>query len=161
MRAGDKKYSDLLGPDRISIDIQASTKHAVIDEMIDMLGGHPAVTSIDDVRRSVHDREALMSTGVGSGLALPHAKTVGVSETIAAFGIIKPGIEFESVDGLPVELAFLLVGPESARSEHIRVLSWISRLMNRAEVRESLLRADSPDAVMSIFQSEGEHLVTK
>lgn len=161
MRSGNRKYSDLLDADRISIGIQAETKHATIDEVVDLLEGHPQIKDLDEVRHAVHERETLMSTGVGLGLALPHAKTNAVETSLAAFGIRRPGIDFESIDGVPVELIFLLVGPESARSEHIRILSWISRMMQSADVRKQLLDAGSRSEVMSIFESEGQQLVIR
>lgn len=159
MRTGNKIYSDLLQTDRISIDIRADTKHAVIDEVVDLLEGNSQIKDLDDVRQAVHERETLMSTGVGLGLALPHAKTRSVESSVAAFGIRRPGIDFESIDGVPVELVFLLVGPESARSEHIRILSWISRLMQREEIRRALLDAATPADVMALFESEGQQAV--
>ncbi|NND73132.1 MAG: PTS sugar transporter subunit IIA [Rhodothermales bacterium] len=139
--------------DQIVVPLKSSTKHAAIDELVDSLATHSSVKDIESVRGSVHDREALMSTGVGLGLGLPHSKSTGVVETVVALGISPTGINFESIDGLPVNIVFLLVGPEAARSEHIRILSWISRLMNREDVRQALGRATSPAEVMTVFDS--------
>jgi mannitol/fructose-specific phosphotransferase system IIA component (Ntr-type) len=153
MSGRDSKYSELVEAQYVRLDLVSTTKHTAIDELVDLLRGHSDVTDLEAVRSAVHDREALMSTGVGLGLGLPHAKTTGVISTVVAVGISRDGIEFESVDGMPAKIVFLLVGPDASRSEHIRILSWISRLMNRDDFRSALLAASSAEEVVAIFAS--------
>ena len=93
-----------------------------------------------------------MSTGVGMGLALPHARSAAVNDTVAAFATTANGVPFSAHDGQPVSMIFLLVGPEGERSRHIRLLGRISRLMNRDAFRQRLLDATTPDEALTLFR---------
>ena len=126
-----------------------------MNALIDLLKGHPAVNNLEDVRQAVFDREQVMSTGVGKGLGLPHAKTGAVNDTVAAFAVTQNPIDFGAIDSKQVRLLFLLVGNEQAKSQHIKLLSRISRLMNRDAFRDRLLQARTPEELLRIFQ-EGE-----
>ena len=145
----------LLSPGSILVGLSGMSKDEILDAMIDTLEGNPAVVDLDVVRKDVFFRENIMSTGVGQGLGLPHAKTKGVAETVAVFAVTESPIEYDAIDDRPVQLLFLLLGPETSRSQHIKILSRISRLMNRQQIREALLAAGSPDDVVDIL-SEGE-----
>lgn len=151
---------DLLTPDTVLVGLPGETKEGVLNNLIDSLDGQAAVRNLEEVRRSIFGREQIMSTGVGKGLALPHAKTPAVSESIAAFAVTQMPIEFGSIDDVPVRLIFLLVGTETAKSEHIKILSRISRLMNRDSFRERLLEAGSSDEILAIFE-DGETELTE
>lgn len=146
---------ELLTPDSVRVGLAADDKTDVLNAVVDMLAGHPAVSDLEGVREAVFQREAVMSTGVGKGLALPHAKTPAVTSTVAAFATLSKPVPFDAIDDEPVQLVFLLLGTEEARSLHIKILSRISRLMNRGPLRDKLLRADSAANVLSIFQ-EGD-----
>ena len=111
---------------------------------------------LEAVRKAVFEREKIMSTGVGKGLAIPHAKTKAVTENHAAFALLKEPLDFDSIDGEPVRLVFLLVGPESNNSQHIKLLSRISRLMNSGSFRETILNCTSTEEILNAFQDEEE-----
>ena len=145
---------DLLSSGAVRVGLAAPSKAAVLDGMVDLLAGHPAVLDLDGVREEVHAREARMSTGVGSGLAIPHARSGGVTGTAAAFAITAEPIGFGSIDGAPVRLVFLLVGPERERGHHLVWLSRVSRLMNRAGFRADLLAARTADDVLDAIALE-------
>lgn len=145
--------AELLRPDTIRVGLPGSTKAEVLDALIALLVHAPEVDDLAQVRADVLAREDQMSTGVGKGLALPHARSAAVSETVAAFAVTADPIPFGSIDDRPVRLLFLLVGPEDARSRHIRLLSRISQLMNSEEFRQHLLEADSPEAVLDLFRA--------
>lgn len=150
---------DLLSPDTVRVSLSGTSKEEVLDSVIDLLDGHPGVRDLKAVREAIHARERMMSTGVGKGLALPHAKTPAVDESVAAFAVTKESIDFGSIDNVPVRLIFLLVGTEIAKSEHIKILSRVSRLMNRERFRERLLAVDRPEDVLAVFKSgEGDLL---
>lgn len=151
----ETEITRLLSPGSICVGLPGKTKSEILDGMIATLEGHPAVVDVDRVRQDVLFRESIMSTGVGQGLGLPHAKTAGVLETVAVFAVTEEPIEYRAIDDRPVRLVFLLLGPESSRSQHIKILSRISRLMNRQQIREALLAAESPESVVDIL-SEGE-----
>ena len=150
--------SDLLAPEVIRVGLDGETKDVVIDRLVDRLAGHSGVLDLEQVRADVHARELQMSTGVGKGLALPHARSAAVNSTVAAFATTAEPIDFEAIDGDAVRLVFLLVGPEGERGRHIRLLSRISRLMNRDAFRAALLSAESPEAVLGFFRHAEEAL---
>ncbi|HET6568706.1 MAG TPA: PTS sugar transporter subunit IIA [Rhodothermales bacterium] len=145
----------LLTPETIRVGLPGRTKEEVINRLIDLLQGSPGVRDLEAVRKAVFEREAIMSTGVGKGLGLPHAKTAAVDDTVAAFAVTEQPIEFGSIDSKPVRLLFLLLGSEQAKSLHIKLLSRVSRLMNRDSFREQLLQAESAEDVLAAF-SDGE-----
>ena len=143
---------DLLRPEAVRVRVPGGEKDAVLDTVIDLIDGAPAVTDLDRVRRDVHAREEQMSTGVGMGLALPHARSAAVTDTVAAFAVTDAPVDFGAHDGQPVRLLVLLVGPEDERSRHIRLLGRVSRLMNREAFRARLLEAATPDEALALFR---------
>lgn len=159
MLAVETEISELLRADTVRVGLPGSTKDEVLKELLALVDNDPAVVDPEMVQKDVLEREALMSTGVGQGLALPHAKTRGVTEAVAAFAVSRNPVDFGSIDDQPVQLFFLLLAPESARSQHIKVLSRISRLMNRNDIREALLAAKSSDEVLEILGQGEESLL--
>jgi PTS system fructose-specific IIA component len=149
---GSLSISDLLTPETIRVGAPETDKASVLDALIDLLDGHPSVTDLAAVRHDVFEREAQMSTGVGLGLALPHARTTAVTETVAALATTREPVPFEAHDGEPVRLLFLLVGPEQARGRHIRLLGRVSRLMNQDSFRQRLLAAPSSEDALALFR---------
>jgi PTS system fructose-specific IIA component len=127
--------------------------------LIGVLGRDRNVEDLASVRDAVFEREELMSTGVGKGLALPHAKTRGVKETVAAMGITGGPIDFQAVDSEPVRIVFLLVGPPDAKSSHVRILSRISRLMNRQDVREGIIASTSAADLLKLLDQYEKQLI--
>ncbi len=150
----------LLTPSTVLVRVPGHTKEEVIGRLIDLLEGRPEVNDLETARRAVFVREELLSTGVGFGLGLPHAKSSGVNAMVAAFGVTEEPIEFDAMDGRPVRLLFLLVGPEDDDRRHVRVMGFISRLMSDPEVRRRLLRAVSAEEVLDVFERAEEHPVT-
>ena len=153
------KLHKLLTSETIRVDLDVSSKEEVLNHLIGLLADHPAVEDIAQVREAVFRREDMMSTGVGKGIALPHAKTPSVQSSVAAFAISQEPIDFEAIDDKPVRLFFLLIGNEEARSKHIKILSRISRLLNQDAFRERLLQADTVEEVLSIFEQGDVQLV--
>ncbi len=159
MLAVETEITQLLKADTVRVGLPGSTKDEVLRALLKLVGSDPAVVDPDIVETDVMEREALMSTGVGQGLALPHAKTRGVTEAVAAFAVSRHPVDFGSIDDEPVQLFFLLLAPESARSQHIKVLSRISRLMNRTDIRDALLAAKSSREVLDILGQGEEALL--
>lgn len=149
------EINQLLTPDRIRIALPETSKSGAIDALVDVLAGHPSIDSIEAVRRAIFEREKMMSTGVGKGLGLPHAKTDAVQETIAAFATTQHPVDFGAIDDEPVRLILLLVGPEADKSQHIKILGRISRLVSRDDLRGNLVGASSPDDVLRLLK-DGE-----
>jgi len=146
---------ELLSPQTVRVGLAGADKRAVIEAMIDLLAGNPSVKDLDEVQRVVLEREDIMSTGVGKGLALPHGKTSAVEGNVAALALTETPVDFEAIDGKAVRLVFLLVGTPEAKSAHVKILSRISRLMNRDEVRKRMLAAKTDEELYRAVQ-EGE-----
>jgi len=148
------KICDILRKDKIIPSLKGTSKMEVINELIDLFKDDERVTNIENMRMAVHDREKIMSTGVGKGFAIPHAKTVSVTDIVAAFGKLDTPLDFQALDGQPVNLVFLLVGKENLVGPHIKLLSRISRMMNKDEFRESLVSAKTVEDIYTLFDEE-------
>jgi mannitol/fructose-specific phosphotransferase system IIA component (Ntr-type) len=122
--------------------------------MIDLVASSPKVTDKEKVRKAIFEREEIMSTGVGNGFAIPHGKTEAVSDIVAAFAVTAQPIDYQSLDEKPVRLVFLLVGKDNLVGPHIKLLSRISRLMNKEEFRRRLLDLKSPREILEAFRQE-------
>ncbi|HVO75135.1 MAG TPA: PTS sugar transporter subunit IIA [Ignavibacteriaceae bacterium] len=148
------KLVDLISKQNVIADLQGSTKEDVINELVDLFKNDPRVKDIEKVRECVLEREKIMSTGVGKGFAIPHGKTGAVTEILAAFGKSNNPVEYEALDNQPVNLIFLLVGKDNLVSTHIKLLSRISRMMNKDEFRKNLINAGSKEEIIEIFRKE-------
>ena len=138
----------------IAINLPAQSKEECLNSMIDMLGGSAKVLDLEKVRTAILEREKIMSTGVGHGFAIPHAKTDALTDIVAAFATTREPIDFQALDDQPVRLVFMLVGRESHVGTHLKLLSRISRLMNNPSFREQLLAATSQEQVLHLFNEE-------
>ncbi len=148
------RLADLLSEEVIKVPLENTKKEKVIEELIDLLIATGKVHDKDAVFKAVMEREKVMSTGVGDGVAIPHGKAEGVHEVLAAFGIAQKDIDFQSIDEKPVRLVFLLVAPPNATGPHLKALSRVSRLLNKKEFRDRLLKAKSPKEVLELIQDE-------
>ena len=151
------KVLDLLNKNCIVADLKGQTKEDVINELINLFKDDSRVIDLEKVRDAVLEREKIMSTGVGKGFAIPHGKTNAVTDILAAFGKTTRPIEYDSLDGHPVYLVFLLVGKDNLVSKHIKLLSRISRMMNKDEFREKLIQAKDSEDILEIFKKEEEN----
>jgi fructose-specific phosphotransferase system IIA component len=144
--------TDLLSIERIKIPLQSQTKEDVLHELVDVCADAHGIENRGDVLRAVRERESVLSTGIGHGVAIPHGKSTAVSGLRMVAGRVAQPVDFDALDGEPVSLFFLLVGPESAAGPHIKALSRISRLVRRDDVRERLVTAESPEAFLRALQ---------
>jgi len=148
------KISDILEEKLVVTNLAGSTKDEIINSMVDLVAQSPKVLDKEKVRTAIFEREKIMSTGVGNGFAIPHGKTEGVSDVVAAFGVTAQPIDYQSLDEKPVRLVFLLVGRDNMVGPHIKLLSRISRLMNKEEFRNKLLEVKTPLEVLETFRKE-------
>lgn len=137
-------------------NLKAKNKEQVINDLIDTLRYDVESDTIEEIRNSVFEREKIMSTGVGKGLAIPHCKTKAVDRNYAAFARLESPLDFNSIDNEPVQIIFLLVGPDSNHSQHIKLLSRISRLMNSTSFHAKILKSDTSKIIIEAFQEEEE-----
>lgn len=148
------KISDILEEKLIVANLAAKTKEDVINSMVELVSQSPKVLDKEKVRSAVFEREKIMSTGVGNGFAIPHGKTDAVADVVAAFSVTAQPIDYQSLDEKPVRLVFLLVGKDSMVGPHIKLLSRISRLMNKEEFRNKLLASKSSHEILEAFRQE-------
>jgi fructose-specific phosphotransferase system IIA component len=147
----------LLDQNTVLPNFVVGSKEELINVLVDALEEQvESKEKLEEVRHAVLEREEIMSTGVGKALAIPHAKTKAVDENLAAFALLKEPLDFDSIDNQPVKLVFLLVGPESNNSQHIKLLSRISRLMNSSSFREKILDCTTSEEILKAFQDEEE-----
>ncbi len=147
--------SDLLQNGFVHVQLPGESKEEILHAMLNMLADHPNIKDFEGVCAAVFEREEMMSTGVGKGLAIPHAKTGAVEGMVAAFATTLNPIEYGSIDDVPVTMLFLMVSTDRAKSQHIKLLSRVSRLMNEDSFRRRLMEAQLSEEVLQIFQ-EGE-----
>lgn len=148
------KVSELLEERFILTDFKSDDKKDIINELIDLHKEDNNVNDLEKVRTAIHDREKEMSTGIGKGFAIPHGKTNAVNDVIVSFGKTTSDIDYEALDGNPVHLVFLLVGKVDLVSTYIKLLSRISRVMNKDDFRDKLLNAKTKDEIINIFKEE-------
>lgn len=150
------RLEEILDVERIDADFTATSKPAALEALAQLLceGATEvgAITTLDEVRRVLEAREALQSTGVGSGVAIPHGRVGGLDRFVGALAIHHEGVEFESIDGRPVSILFAVIGPEKAAGEHLKCLARIGRLLRDDGVRERLQRVTSSEDALSIVR---------
>jgi fructose-specific phosphotransferase system IIA component len=150
----EMKITDVLEEQFVRTNLPGTTKEEIIDAMIDLIGNSKNVLDKEKVRQAILEREKIMSTGVGNGFAIPHGKTDAVKDIVAAFAITEHPVDYQALDEQPVRLVFLLVGRDSLVGPHIKLLSRISRLMNKEEFRRELLSSETPKEVIELFQQQ-------
>jgi PTS system nitrogen regulatory IIA component len=153
------KILDILDKRSILPEISCQTKEGVLRELVRALAQAQAQAEKqiheDRMIEILLERESLGSTGIGEGVAIPHGKSKEVKKILAAFGRSRAGMDFQSLDGKPTHLFFLLIAPENSAGMHLKALAQISRLMKDQTFRKRLREARSGDEIQAIF-SEGE-----
>jgi mannitol/fructose-specific phosphotransferase system IIA component (Ntr-type) len=147
------RLSEILSEASIQLNIDETAKDAAIASMVSLLEATGAVTDAEQVLAAIRERERVMSTGIGGGVAVPHAQSPGASRLALALGRLRNPIGFDALDGRPVQLLFLVVGPEE-RGGFIRVLARIGRLLYSGDLQRNLLRARSSGEVMDLIRME-------
>ncbi|MFB4213853.1 fructose-specific PTS transporter subunit EIIC [Shouchella sp. JSM 1781072] len=148
------KISDLLKKDTIILDLQASSKATVIDELVAKLDEAGRLNDKETYKEAILAREAQSTTGLGEGIAIPHAKTAAVKTPAIAFGRSISGIDYEALDGQPSQLFFMIAASEGANNEHLATLSKLSTFLMDTAFRDQLLAAQSIDEVISIIDTK-------
>ena len=154
---GTMTLGHLLSVDQIIPEMQATERWSAIVELVDMLVGLGKIKQGDRdvVLSALRAREETMSTGIGFGIAIPHASSDRVSEVVAAFGRSSTGIEFDSLDNLPVKFIVLFIVPKDQFQTHLRTLAAIAKFLNDRAVRERLATAPGAREVLQIFEAPG------
>ena len=145
------RISELLPRSAIVLDLRSREKFEVIKELVRPLVAAGAITEESEFVSAIVRRENMESTGIGLGVAIPHARTKAVSSIVLAFGRSDSGVDFSSLDGKPSHLIFLIAAPEEQKTEYIMTLARLSKLLRKDEVRIGLNKAGSPDDVLRVI----------
>lgn len=156
------KISELLCKETINLNLEGDTKEEAINSLVDLLYSAGKVNDKELYKQKIWERENSTSTGIGEGVGIPHAKTSAVTSAALALGIIKDGVEFDSLDGEPVNLIFMIAAPEGANNEHLETLSKLSVLLMNPDFKDELFKTKSPDEVLKLIdkfeESENEEV---
>ncbi|WP_404960575.1 fructose-specific PTS transporter subunit EIIC [Staphylococcus pseudintermedius] len=145
------RITELLTKETIAMDLSATTKDGVIDELAQQLNQAGKLNQLDDYIAAIHKREQQSSTGIGEGIAIPHAKVEAVKTPAIAFGKSKAGVDYDSLDMQPAHLFFMIAAPATGAQTHLDALAKLSSVLMDENVRQALLEADSPEAVLAII----------
>ena len=147
------KLSKFTEESLINFNLKGTSKNEIINELVDLAAKSKLVKDRDELYQAVVEREKLVTTGVGYGVAFPHAKTKAVKGILIAFGRSQAGVDFEAMDKKPVHLFFLIAAPEDAIGAHLNVMARLSYIMKSEKVREKLMQTQSPKELLEIIDS--------
>ena len=145
------KIQDVLRKDVMLLDLQATSKEAVIDEMITSLVDKGYVTDFEVFKTGILNREAQTTTGLGDGIAMPHAKNAAVKEATVLFAKSNKGVDYASLDGQPTDLFFMIAAPEGANDTHLAALAELSKYLMKPGFADKLRSVSSPEEVIAVF----------
>lgn len=146
--------TNLLTLECINLNLKGQTKQEIIDEMVEILYQGGKLNDKEEYKKAILAREAQSSTGLEEGIAIPHAKTSAVKIPSIAFGLSKNGVDYESLDGEPSKLFFMIAAPANASNTHIEILSKLTTMLLDDEIREKLLEVKTEQEVMDILTSD-------
>ena len=149
------KICDLLQKEAIVPDLKSRNKIEVLEELVAPLAEIAAVNR-EDLVKVLMERERLGSTGIGGGIGIPHGKLKDLESLVLGFGLSRKGVDFESLDGKPTHIFFLLVTPENSMGLHLKVLARISRILKIDPFKDRLLNAADADDILAIIKEEDE-----
>jgi fructose-specific phosphotransferase system IIA component len=152
------RISSMMNEEMVNLSLESETKEKVIEEMAGAILQKKDIHDRDELIRAILDRENLESTGIGRGIAIPHARTNTIDEMVVVFGRSKIGVDFASLDGKPAQLFFLIVAPEREKSAYINVLARLSRLLRKDDFRKNLESASSAQKVIELIEKNEETL---
>lgn len=151
------KVSQLLKDTLIEVNLTATEKDAVLEHLVKMATlsiKEKSTVAPETVLQALKDREAIMSTGIGNGIAIPHAKVEGLDRLILLFARSANGVNFQALDEAPVNLIFLVIGPPSIGSDYMKLLAAISTLLKKKKVRTALLQAKDRTEIIAAIKAE-------
>jgi len=149
------KLLEVLDAQAILPDLKAGTKTEALEELVIPVARQSGV-AVEELVRVLLERERLGSTGIGGGIGVPHGKIPHIDRLFLGVGLSRRGIDFESLDGRPAHILFLLVTPENSMGLHLKVLARISRILKNESFKESLLQARTREDILAVIQNEDE-----
>ncbi len=152
------KITDVMRKELMLLPAQATTKEAILDEMVNRLVDTGAVSDFETFRRGIAEREESMSTGLGDGIAMPHAKNKAVEETAVVFAKQPSGVDYESLDGQPAKLFFMIAAKDDASETHLSILANLSKLLMNKDFIQALESANTPESVHAVVNLAAANL---
>jgi nitrogen PTS system EIIA component len=149
------KILDVLKTEAILVDLKATDKKGVLDELVSPISSAAGLDP-EELVRILMERERLGSTGIGGGIGIPHGKIKTLDNLVLGFGLSRKGVDFESMDGRPTHIFFLLITPENSTGLHLKLLARISRILKNDPFKEKLITAEDRDEIIRIIQDEDE-----
>ena len=149
------KICDVLHKEAILADLKARNKKGILEELVAPVADIAKVQQ-EDLVRVLLERERLGSTGIGGGIGIPHGKMKNLENLVLGFGLSRNGVDFESLDGKPAHIFFLLVTPENSTGLHLKLLARISRILKNETFKNRLLEAGDRDEIFGIIMGEDE-----
>jgi len=147
-----REWLDMISPERV-VWLSSSTKEEVLRELVDVLSTAPQVRAREALLKAILEREGIMSTGVGLGIAVPHAKIDSVFDFVTAIGISRKGVDFDALDDKPVHIVVMIAGPAGQQDRYIRILARVVLTLKDPKVREAILKAQTPQEVIQTLSS--------
>ena len=149
------KICDVLKKEAILADLKAQNKKGILEELVFPVSEIANVHQ-EDLVKVLMEREQLGSTGIGGGIGIPHGKMKDIDKLVVGFGLSRKGVDFESLDGLPTHIFFLLITPENSTGLHLKLLARISRILKNDPFKTRLLNATTSDEIFEIIQEEDD-----
>ena len=147
----DVDLAKVIPVERVTVHQSASSKKRLLEQMAKLLAGPGDVLNCNAVAQTLIERERLGSTGIGHGVALPHGRVTGLDAPLGAFATLDSAVDFDAIDGQPVDLVFGLLVPSEATDEHLRILARLAAMFNDAGLRDALRKAGSREAVFDLL----------
>jgi PTS system nitrogen regulatory IIA component len=145
------RISKYLDPKNVAF-VSAKTRDDVVRALVDLLYAHQKIEDKDLFRKAIIEREKVVTTGIGMGIAIPHAKLHHYNDFFIAIAILKNGVDWGSIDGNPVRLVFMIGGPDDKQTEYLKILSDITLALKDEDRRKKLLNLESPEDITQIFK---------
>ena len=152
------KITDFLSVKGIKVDLEATDKEGILKEMVDLLTEVKDVGDKKNILRALVERENLGSTGIGQGIAIPHTKSDTVTDLVSVLAVSKKGVNFDSLDGEPAHIFFLLIAPSDSAGPHLKALARVSRLLKDKFFRDSLKNTKTAKDVMDLVSQEDSRI---
>ncbi|MDA0839274.1 MAG: PTS sugar transporter subunit IIA [Planctomycetota bacterium] len=148
-----ERLSGYLDPNLIDTDIRAASKEEALRDLLNRMEANGRIKSADDLLVAFLNREKMMTTGIGNGLAVPHIHTSLVEEFCMAFGHCRQGIDYDALDGEPVYLIFMIAAVEETSRKHVRLVSTLMRLLVMPGVLDAIREAETPEGIIKVFRN--------
>ncbi|MGL5346846.1 MAG: PTS sugar transporter subunit IIA, partial [Peptostreptococcaceae bacterium] len=145
------RITDLINKKSINLNLSSNNKMSVIDEMVDLVNNSGNLNNKEEYKKAIIAREELSTTGIGEGIAIPHAKTSAVTKACLGAGVSKGGIDYEAFDGSLANLFFMIAAPDGANNTHLEVLSRLSTILMDEEFRNTLINSISEDEFLKLI----------